>query len=265
MMGEETNSPVRALRAVSADHAQESRSAPQSLRVDLEGGSVEVLVRVSSEGRKHDNLLLLGEVRAATAGTLAGLLPDAHVLAPSISDLGWGRSAHNESAATARAVVQLLDHFSVERAVLVGTEAGAELAIAVAAAHPDRVGALVLLNGGLGEVGLGEVGDGDARAASSGASSRDALSGLRVPVAFLFGGSAGESVGYTAASVNAITAWLRHVEAQEVATAEPEDFDAQALALVADIVQAQLASVRARAAHPATGSHRVITPADDES
>ncbi|PPF46850.1 hypothetical protein C5B85_00755 [Pseudoclavibacter sp. AY1F1] len=123
----------------------------------------------------------------------------------------------------------------------------------------------MLLNGGLGEVGLGEVGDGDARAASSGASSRDALSGLRVPVAFLFGGSAGESVGYTAASVNAITAWLRHVEAQEVATAEPEDFDAQALALVADIVQAQLASVRARAAHPATGSHRVITPADDES
>lgn len=260
MTGEETNSPARALRAVRADHAQESASAPQSLRVDLEGGSVEVLVRVSSEGRKHDNLLLLGEVRAATAGTLAGLLPDAHVLAPSISDLGWGRSAHNESAATARAVVQLLDHFSVERAVLVGTEAGAELAIAVAAAHPDRVGALVLVNGGLGEVG-----DGDVRAASSGASSRDALSGLRVPVAFLFGGSAGESVGYTAASVNAITAWLRHVEAQEVATAEPEDFDAQALALVADIVQAQLASVRARAAHPATGSHRVITPADDES
>lgn len=260
MKGEESTSPVRALRAVGAQPDAGSASGPRALRVDLEGGSVEVLVRVSSEGRKHDNVLLLGEPREATAETLAGLLPEAHVLAPSISDLGWRRSEQDGLASTTRAVVKLLDHFSVERAVLVGTEVGAELAVAFAAAHPDRVGALVLINGGLSDTR-----DGTAVTESGGASPRDDLSGLRVPVALLFGGSAGESNGYTTESVNAITAWLRHVEAQEVVVVDHGDFEAQALALVADIVQAQLASVRARAAHPATGSHRVITPADDQS
>lgn len=259
MTGDEAISPVRALRPLGTPADEETQPSPEGLRVDLEGGSVEVLVRRASEGRKHDNLLLLGEPREATAEALAGLLPAAHVLAPSIDDLGWKRSSQDSRASTAQAVVQLMDHFSIERAVLVGTELGADLAVAVAAAHPERVGALVLINGGLGDAG----GD-DTRGHGPRASPRDELAALRVPVAFLFGGSVGEASGYTTASVKATTAWLRHVEAQQVVPGEGGDFQEQALATVADIVEGQLASVRARAAHPATGSHRVISPAGDE-
>lgn len=259
MTGDEATSPVRALRPAEAATAQGSPSGPEELRVDLESSSVEVLVRVSSEGGKHDNLLLLGQPSEADAEALAGLLPNAHVLAPSLEDLGWRGSSHDVRASTARAVVGLMDHFAIERAVLVGMEAGADLAVAVAAAHPDRVGALVLVNGGLGA--RAESGSGAEGIASP---SRDELSGLRVPVAFLYGGSVGASIGYTDDWVHATTAWLRHVDAHQVSPGEHGNFDAQALALVADIADAQLASVRARAAHPATGSHRVISPADDE-
>lgn len=259
MTGDEAISPVRALRPVGTTGDEKTQPGPEGIRVDLEGGSVEVLVRGASEGRKHDNLLLLSEPREATTEVLAALLPAAHVVAPSIGDLGWHRRSRDARASTARAVVQLMDRFSIERAVLVGTEAGAELAVAVAAAHPDRVGALVLINGGLGGAG-----DTDTRGHDTCASPRDELAALRVPVAFLFGGSVGEASGYTTASVNATTAWLRHVDAQQVLPGDDGSFQEHALATAADIVEAQLASVRARAAHPATGSHRVITPADDE-
>ncbi|MBF4459897.1 hypothetical protein [Pseudoclavibacter sp. VKM Ac-2867] len=254
MTGDEADAPVRALRPLGSAKPEPHSVGPRGLSVDLAGGSVGVLVRVSREGRKHDNLLLLGEAHSARAETLAGLLPDAHVLAPSIDDLGWPQRSRVARETTAHAVVELMDHFSVERAVLVGTEAGADLAVAVAAAHPDRVGALVLVNGGLGDT---------LPADDHGSSSRDALAGLRVPVAFLFGGSVAETNGYTPSSVSATTSWLRHVDAQEVAAGEHDRFDEQSIAVVADVVESQFASVRARAAHPATGSHRIIAPDDD--
>ncbi|GAB3290845.1 alpha/beta hydrolase [Pseudoclavibacter terrae] len=258
MTGDEAISPVRALRALNAARRYDGASGSGGRHVDVDEGPVEVLEWLSSQGRKHDNLLVLDESRSATAGALAELLPDAHVLAPSLDDLGWAQSSEAAASTSIPAVVQVLDHFSIERAVLVGAAGAADLAVAVAVAHPDRVGALVLINGGIGaseeraDVTVG-----------AGSGSRDALSGLRVPVAFLFGGSVAESMGYTPASVRAITSWLRHVDAQHVAADEHEQFEERALALVADIVEAQLAAVRARAAHPATGSHRVITPVDD--
>ncbi|MBS3177398.1 MULTISPECIES: alpha/beta fold hydrolase [unclassified Pseudoclavibacter] len=258
MTGDEAISPVRALRALHAARRSGRASGSEGSRVELDVGPVEVLEWLSSQGRKYDNLLVLDERRSATAGVLAELLPDAHVLAPSLDDLGWAQRSEVAPSTSIPAVVQLLDHFSIERAVLVGAADAADLAIAVAGAHPDRVGALVLVNGGIGpseeRAGVTE---------GTGSGSRDALSGLRVPVAFLFGGPLAESMGYTPASVRATTSWLRHVDAQHVAADEHEQFEERALALVADIVEAQLAAVRARAAHPATGSHRVITPVDD--
>ncbi|WP_424462828.1 alpha/beta fold hydrolase [Pseudoclavibacter helvolus] len=260
MTGDEAISPVRALRPVPPPARGEHTSTPEGLHVDLEAGGVEVLVRVSPEGRKHDNLIVLGDPHDGTAEALAELLPEAHLIAPSVGDLGGRhRKAPGIRASSERAVVQLMDHFAIERAVFVGTERGADLAVAVAAHHPDRVGALVLVNGGLGEAPAAEASPTD------GAEARDALSGLRVPVALLFGGAGAESRGYTPASVRSTTSWLRHVDAQEVEVGDDGVFETPALAAVADIVQTQLASVRARAAHPATGSHRIIAPADDES
>lgn len=280
MTGDEAVSPVRALRGLPATEAGASPAGPKALRVELEGSIVDVLLRLSADGRKYDNLLILGEESEGTAEALAVLLPLAQLVAPTLDDLGAPQHARQEQAVGAQAVVELLDHFSIDRVVLIGTERGAELAVSVAASHPDRIGALVLVNGGLGRFpNGGPAGEREVDAAadestlsvaSAGeddveASVREALAGLRVPVALLFGGAVADARGYTPASVRATTSWLRHVDAQHVAAAEPERFDEQVIVLVADIVETQLASVRARAAHPATGSHRVILPADDEN
>ena len=48
-----------------------------------------------------------------------------------------------------RDLLGLLDHFGLQRATLMGHSLGAHIAVAFAAAHPDRVARLVLFDGGL--------------------------------------------------------------------------------------------------------------------
>ncbi|MGH7277148.1 MAG: alpha/beta fold hydrolase, partial [Candidatus Rokuibacteriota bacterium] len=48
-----------------------------------------------------------------------------------------------------RDLLGLLDHFAVERGVIIGHSLGAHIALRVAAHHPDRVARLVLVDGGL--------------------------------------------------------------------------------------------------------------------
>lgn len=66
-----------------------------------------------------------------------------------------GRGASNELpgpyglAAHERDMVAVLDHFGIERGVVVGHSLGAYIAARVAADHPDRVRAVVLVDGGL--------------------------------------------------------------------------------------------------------------------
>lgn len=66
-----------------------------------------------------------------------------------------GRSASSELPppygidAHVRDMLAVLDHFGLERPVMVGHSLGAYIAARLAAAHPDRVGAVVLVDGGL--------------------------------------------------------------------------------------------------------------------
>jgi pimeloyl-ACP methyl ester carboxylesterase len=55
----------------------------------------------------------------------------------------YNMAAHN------RDVLGVLDHFEVERAVVMGHSLGAHIAVRFAARHPDRVAKLVLFDGGL--------------------------------------------------------------------------------------------------------------------
>lgn len=56
---------------------------------------------------------------------------------------GYGLAAHG------RDLLRLLDHFGVERAVILGHSLGAHIAVWVGAHHPGRVDRLVLVDGGL--------------------------------------------------------------------------------------------------------------------
>jgi pimeloyl-ACP methyl ester carboxylesterase len=79
------------------------------------------------------------------------LAPDAGLLAVDLRGRGksnrlpgpYGLASH------ARDVLAVLDHLGLERAVLAGHSLGAYIVARVAAEHPDRVAALVLVDGGL--------------------------------------------------------------------------------------------------------------------
>ena len=84
----------------------------------------------------------------AVARALGG---DVTLVAPDIR----GRGASNGLpepygiAAHARDMLAVLDHFNLERTLLVGHSLGAYIAARVAAGHPERVSAVVLVDGGL--------------------------------------------------------------------------------------------------------------------
>jgi lipase len=76
---------------------------------------------------------------------------DACVLAPDLR--GRGRSAHlpphSDFVAHVDDLIAVLDHLGVERALLAGHSMGAYVVARLAAEHPDRASALVLIDGGL--------------------------------------------------------------------------------------------------------------------
>ena len=75
---------------------------------------------------------------------------DLEVLAPDMR--GRAESAHLRSTGLAdhvADVVRVLDHLGVDQAVLLGHSMGAFAAALTAATHPDRVGAVALVDGGL--------------------------------------------------------------------------------------------------------------------
>ncbi|HSE04863.1 MAG TPA: alpha/beta hydrolase [Methylomirabilota bacterium] len=58
-------------------------------------------------------------------------------------DKGYSLAHHGDD------LIGLLDHFGLERAVLVGHSLGAHIAVRFAAVHPERVAKLVLVDGGI--------------------------------------------------------------------------------------------------------------------
>jgi pimeloyl-ACP methyl ester carboxylesterase len=81
------------------------------------------------------------------------LAPEVSVLAVDLR--GRGQSAGLPGpyglAAHARDLLAVLDHLGLEQAVLVGHSLGAYIAVRFAAEHPERVTALVLVDGGLSQ------------------------------------------------------------------------------------------------------------------
>jgi lipase len=82
---------------------------------------------------------------------VAARLPDSRVIAPDLRGRGrsnqlpppWGIRDHADDMA------RVLDAFEVDRAVVVGHSMGGFVAVRTADQHPDRVAALVLVDGGL--------------------------------------------------------------------------------------------------------------------
>jgi pimeloyl-ACP methyl ester carboxylesterase len=60
--------------------------------------------------------------------------------------LTWDGQNPYSPAAQVESVIRLLNHFGVEKAILVGNSAGGAIAMQTALAHPDRVSALVLVD-----------------------------------------------------------------------------------------------------------------------
>ncbi len=82
---------------------------------------------------------------------VASFLPDAHLIAPDLRGRGrsnglpgpWGMPQHAEDLAT------VLDAFGVNSAVVVGHSMGAFASLVLANRYPEKVSALVLVDGGL--------------------------------------------------------------------------------------------------------------------
>lgn len=95
-------------------------------------------------------------VHGITASHLAWIafaeqFPDVRIIAPDLRGRGgsrdlpgpWGMPQHGAD------LLAVLDAFGVENAVVVGHSMGAFAAVTLAAAHPERVSGLVLIDGGL--------------------------------------------------------------------------------------------------------------------
>lgn len=104
------------------------------------GGGLEPIICLHGITAQHRAFNALAEQLAPTNGVVAADLR------------GRGNSAKPESGygleAHAGDVIRLLDHLGLERAVIAGHSMGAFVALQTALDYPDRVEALVLLDGG---------------------------------------------------------------------------------------------------------------------
>jgi lipase len=121
----------------------------QSLDVPVRGGSLHAGLW---QGSGTTVLAIHGITSTHVAWVeLAGLLPELTVLAPDLR--GRGRSASLPGPYGFRShladLIALLDAAEQEQVVVAGHSMGAFLGVALAAEHPDRVSALVLVDGGL--------------------------------------------------------------------------------------------------------------------
>ena len=127
---------------------------PRTVRIPVPGGEV-VASRLSKAPASAPTVIALHgitgngwawmPVAAALEGRLTMWAPDLRGRAGS-REVGppFGMAAHCDD------VIALLDHLGVEKAVLVGHSMGAWVGALVAARHPERVSALLFVDGGLG-------------------------------------------------------------------------------------------------------------------
>ncbi len=82
---------------------------------------------------------------------VAAELPDLRLIAPDLRGRGRSRDLPGPYGIRRHAddMAAVLDHFGIERAVVLGHSMGGFVAVRLADQHPDRVSALVLVDGGL--------------------------------------------------------------------------------------------------------------------
>lgn len=123
----------------------------ETFRVPVRGG--DLAGGVWNAGAEGMPVLAIHGISAShrTWPLLAGALPEVRIVAPDLRGRGrsnalpppWDIRDHADDMAA------LLDAFGIERAVVVGHSMGGFVAVRTADQHPDRVAALVLIDGGL--------------------------------------------------------------------------------------------------------------------
>jgi pimeloyl-ACP methyl ester carboxylesterase len=141
---------------MSAAHGDDRDPFDQCFDVSVKGGSLHAAGAGAAPDEAKTIVLAIHGVTASlmTWRTIARMLAarqDVCLIAPDLR--GRGRSATLPGpygiAAHIDDLLALLDHVGAERAVLVGHSLGAYIAARLAAEHPERVAALVLLDAGL--------------------------------------------------------------------------------------------------------------------
>jgi pimeloyl-ACP methyl ester carboxylesterase len=126
--------------------------ADQELRVPVSGGSLAGGVWNPAARDAAPVLAIHGITATHLSWVLvAGRLPGVRLIAPDLRGRGrsgqlpppWGIRDHADD------MVRVLDALEVDRAVVAGHSMGAFVAVRTADQHPDRVSALVLVDGGL--------------------------------------------------------------------------------------------------------------------
>ncbi|MFV0319948.1 MAG: alpha/beta fold hydrolase [Microbacterium sp.] len=120
--------------------------------VAVVGGDLRVGVRETDAADAPTVLLVHGVTSSHLAWAhLAALLPGVRLIAPDLRGRGRSRDLVGPAGMTAHAadMVAVLDHFGVDRALVVGHSMGAFVSVVLAHRHPERVARLLLVDGGL--------------------------------------------------------------------------------------------------------------------
>lgn len=142
--------------------AQDSRShdAPDSFDLSVAGGDLHVGVW---PGRRDAPTVIAAHGITANHVSFAALARvldgDATLVAPDLRGRGRSNRISGPFGITAHAddMICLLDHLDIERGTFVGHSMGGWVAAYAAARHPDRVSAVLLVDGGLALAGTADL------------------------------------------------------------------------------------------------------------
>ncbi|HET8927082.1 MAG TPA: alpha/beta hydrolase [Microbacterium sp.] len=126
-------------------------SRRHTVAVPVAGGDLQVGVWEGGPGAPAV-LLVHGVTSSHLAWQqVAAALPGVRLIAPDLRGRGGSRGIEGSAGLAAHAadLTAVLDHFELDRVLLVGHSMGAFVAVAFAHLHPERVRRLVLIDGGL--------------------------------------------------------------------------------------------------------------------
>ena len=136
------------------DRAVTLTSRRHSVAVPVSGGDLHVGVwePAAHQGGAPTVLLVHGVTSSHLAWQqVVAALPEARLIAPDLRGRGRSRDLEGPAGLAAHAadLAAVLDHFGVDRVLVVGHSMGAFVAVTFAHLHPEHVRRLVLIDGGL--------------------------------------------------------------------------------------------------------------------